>query len=106
MKLLVVIGRNRGPDGTPYVMSQVEDHAYEEDPYVRDYLEGLLKDALQRDYRGTPIRLVWIKQEDHHPIPMEMLTALIDGAQIPWEVIEDRSLDERAVTGHQNGTTA
>lgn len=91
MKLLIALGRSKGPLGVPYAMVQAENDAYENEFFRKD-MEARVLEAMGRDFRGTAVRLLWIEQGDHQSVPEDLVTALADGAQIPWEILQDRPM--------------
>lgn len=91
MKLLIALGA-RKPDGvTPFALMPVDDYNYQDDSFRR-FLERDVLAALRDDYHGTPVRLLWVEQEGFEPPAKEFLEALADGALVPWDVLEDRTL--------------
>ena len=91
MKTLIALS-SRGPTGvTKYTMTQVEDDAYA-DRFFREHLERKVQDVLVKEYGGFPERLLWIEQEGFESPGPDLLTALADGAKIPWEILQDRDL--------------
>lgn len=91
MKLLITLGKKK-PDGvTPFAMTPVDDYNYQNTSF-RKFLERDVLAALSDDYHGIPVRLLWIEQEGFEPPDKEFLAALADGAQVPWDVLEDRTL--------------
>ncbi len=89
--VLVVLGRRKPDQVTPYTMAQVEDHAYGEQ-HVREVIEREAAQILFREYDGIPVRRVWLVSPDHRLPPPEMLEALADGARIPWDTVGDTDL--------------
>lgn len=94
MKTAIVLGE-KTRTGTPFTMVQVDDFAWT-DPHVKQDVEERGQDILRTDYGGRPVRLVWIHQDFPEPLGEDVLTALADGALIPWDIVEDRILGDGA----------
>lgn len=103
MKTLVVLGA-KTCTGMPFTTTQVDDFAWTDSFAKRDVEERCIG-LLRQDYGGTPVRLVWIYQDIPVPLSEQALTALADGAQIPWDILEDRDLSDSGASGQEPETT-
>lgn len=103
MKTLVVLGA-KTRTGTPFTMAQVDDFAWT-DRYAKQDMEERCTEALRQEYGGKPERLVWIYQDVPVPLGEQALAALVDGAGIPWDILEDRDLRVPEPSGQPETTT-